>query len=72
MKTGTLNIIDMYDLDNEVVGSSGANLYRIIVKMLNANAISINTVVGFAADGARNIMEQEFHYQSAEGHCSQN
>ncbi|XP_066963613.1 zinc finger protein 862-like [Macrobrachium rosenbergii] len=56
MKTGLLQLIDVYDENNEMVGSTGENLYNMIVNTLNAYNIPLDNLVGFAADGAANIM----------------
>ncbi|XP_066962132.1 zinc finger protein 862-like [Macrobrachium rosenbergii] len=56
MKTGLLQLIDVYDENNEMVGSTGENLYNLIVNTLNAYNIPLDNLVGFAADGAANIM----------------
>ncbi|XP_042890322.1 protein ZBED8-like [Penaeus japonicus] len=56
IKTGTLDLIDIYGPHNEMVGSTGINLYNLIVATLNANEIPLENLVGFAADGASNIM----------------
>lgn len=41
---------------NERQGSTGENLYHILMKCLNDHNIPVDNLVGFAADGANNIM----------------
>ncbi|XP_064091606.1 uncharacterized protein LOC135205173 [Macrobrachium nipponense] len=55
-KTGTLQLINMYDENDEMVGSTGENLFRLIMNTLQSYNIPLENFVGFAADGAANIM----------------
>lgn len=57
MKTGTLDLIDVYDDNNkECVSSTGEHLYTLRLKTLSAFDIPLSNFVGFAADGASNQM----------------
>nr|XP_027227086.1 uncharacterized protein LOC113819049 [Penaeus vannamei] len=53
IKTSMLDIISLYD-END--GSSGVSLFNLITKTLNTYQIPLTNMVGFAADGASNIM----------------
>ncbi|XP_037804215.1 uncharacterized protein LOC119598609 [Penaeus monodon] len=52
-KTEMLDMINIYNGNAE--GSSGENLFNIIIKTLNNFLIPLSNVIGFAADGASNI-----------------
>lgn len=54
--TGTLELIDMYDNNKECIGSTGENLYELLIHTFTSNQIPLDNLVGFAADGASNIM----------------
>lgn len=54
--TGTLELIDMYDNNRECIGSTGENLYELLIHTFTSNQIPLDNFVGFAADGASNIM----------------
>lgn len=56
IEIGTLELIDMYDDNRESVGSTGENLFEILLHTFNSNQIPLHNFVGFAADGASNIM----------------
>lgn len=56
IRTGMLDMVDVYSGDSSTSGSTGSNLYSIIMNCLDSNAIPIDNFVGFAADGASNIM----------------
>lgn len=56
IKTDTLELIDMYSNDEESVGSTGEGLYARLMKTLNTHHIPPENFIGFAADGASNIM----------------
>lgn len=48
--------MDLYTGDKANVGSSGENLYTIIINFLTHNDIPLANLIGFAVDGASNIM----------------
>lgn len=54
IKTAMLDIISVYDGDTS--GSSGESLFKIIINCLNSLQIPLSNMIGFAADGASNIM----------------
>lgn len=56
INTGTLELIDIYDGNRESVGSTGENLFNLLLHTFTSNEIPVNNFVGFAADGASNIM----------------
>ncbi|XP_045110002.1 uncharacterized protein LOC123503942 [Portunus trituberculatus] len=56
IQTGILELIDMYDDNKECVGSTGENLFELLMKTFTSHEIPLDNFVGFAADGAANIM----------------
>lgn len=54
IKTAMLDIINVYD--GHEGGSSGEALFNKIINCLNSYEIPLNILIGFAADGAANIM----------------
>jgi len=53
IKTQMLDIIDVYKNSE---GSTGDNLFNILMNCLETHGIPLHNLVGFAADGASNIM----------------
>ncbi|XP_064100038.1 uncharacterized protein LOC135210952 [Macrobrachium nipponense] len=53
IKTSMLDIINIYEGNR---GSSGESLYNMILNCLNALQIPLSNIIGFAADGASNVM----------------
>lgn len=51
-----LGLVNIYESDSDSEGSTGKNLYEIIRKCLLDNSIPLDSLIGFAADGASNIM----------------
>lgn len=56
INTEILELIDVYGSDDENVGSTGESLYSRLMKTLNTYHIPPDNFVGFAADGASNVM----------------
>ena len=54
-----LDLCNLYKDDNISGGSSGENLYSILIGCLNKHQIPLENLVGFAADGASNIMREQ-------------
>ena len=53
IKTQMLDLIDVYKNNG---GSTGDNIFNMLMNCLRAHTIPLNNLVGFAADGASNIM----------------
>ncbi|XP_037792079.1 uncharacterized protein LOC119587413 [Penaeus monodon] len=51
-----LDLIDIYGDKDKNVGSSGEALYHMLMNTLNSREIPLYNFIGFAADGASNIM----------------
>lgn len=54
IKTAMLDIVNIHQ--GHTGGSSGEALYKIIINCLNSRDIPLSNLIGFAADGASNIM----------------
>lgn len=54
IKTAMLDIVNVYD--GQEGGSSGEALFNKIIHCLNSYEIPLNNLIGFAADGASNMM----------------
>lgn len=51
-----LDIINIYGEKNQTTGSTGQSIYDMIIETLNVHKIPVHNFVGFAADGASNLM----------------
>ena len=59
IETRFLDLLDVYALsDNESEGSTGQHLFTLITNLLSDHQIPLKNLIGFAADGASNIMGQ--------------
>ncbi|XP_042884051.1 uncharacterized protein LOC122260719 isoform X1 [Penaeus japonicus] len=56
MKTRLLDLVDVYGDNPDLTGSTGESLYQNLLRILKNNNIPLTNFVGFAADGASNIM----------------
>ena len=56
MQTRMLHLIDIYEGNLENVGSRGEVLFHRDMAKLEAHQIPLSNLVGFAADGASNVM----------------
>ncbi|XP_064095595.1 uncharacterized protein LOC135207687 [Macrobrachium nipponense] len=56
IKTRMLDLIDIYEGNAENVGSSGEVLFKKLIEILEAHQIPLSNFIGFAADGASNVM----------------
>ena len=56
IKTNMLNLLNLYDGNAENVGSTVNSLFQMLKKTLQNVNIPLENFVGFAADGASNIM----------------
>lgn len=56
VKTSMLQLIDMYNTNEDMQGSTGQNLYTQLMHTLGTHQIPLENFIGFAADGASNIM----------------
>ncbi|XP_047474151.1 uncharacterized protein LOC125028715 [Penaeus chinensis] len=55
-----VSMLDMIDIfQSSIVGSTGENLYELIVGCLQYHNIPLENLIGFAADGAANIMGEQ-------------
>ncbi|XP_068221565.1 uncharacterized protein [Palaemon carinicauda] len=54
--TAMLDLVNLYDSDNNAQGSTGQNLYSLLINTLTKYDIPLSNFIGFAADGASNIM----------------
>ncbi|XP_068244854.1 uncharacterized protein [Palaemon carinicauda] len=54
--TAMLDLVNIYDSDNNAQGSTGQNLYSLLINTLTKYDIPLSNFIGFAADGASNIM----------------
>lgn len=51
-----LDILNIYDVSKQVTGSTGQSLYNMITDIFKLHNIPTVNMVGFAADGASNLM----------------
>ena len=59
IQTRLLDLFDIYShSNNEIEESTGQHLFDIILKLLEKREIPLENLIGFAADGASNIMGQ--------------
>ena len=56
VKTRLLALLDVYGDDREEVGSSGRNLYNMVMEILDKHNIPRENFVGFAGDGTNSMM----------------
>ena len=56
LKTRLLALIDVYGDDREQVGSTGRNLFNMVMEILHKHNIPCENFVGFAGDGTNSMM----------------
>ena len=56
VKTRLLALLDVYGDDREQVGSTGINLYNMVMEILDKHNIPRENFVGFAGDGTNSMM----------------
>lgn len=56
IKTSVIDLMDLYTGDKDNEGSSGQNLYTLIKNFFTSHDIPLANFIGFAADGASNLM----------------
>lgn len=54
--TRMLDLVNIYSDNKEMCGSSGQSLFNVVYNSLHNHGIPLSNLVGFAADGASNIM----------------
>ncbi|XP_068206692.1 zinc finger protein 862-like [Palaemon carinicauda] len=54
--TAMLDLVNLNDSDNNAQGSTGQNLYSLLINTLTKYDIPLSNFIGFVADGASNMM----------------